>query len=87
MSKHFVYIVKCSDNSLYTGYAVDVEKRVQAHNSKKGAKYTKSRTPVSLMYYEEYEDKTTALKREYEIKQLKRSEKLKIIKSSNFKSE
>lgn len=68
MDRHFVYIVKCNDGSLYTGYAKDVEARVAKHNDGKGAKYTKIRRPVELVYQEMYETKSDALKREYEIK-------------------
>ena len=68
MDRHFVYIVKCNDGSLYTGYAKDVEARVGKHNDGKGAKYTKIRRPVELVYQEMYETKSDALKREYEIK-------------------
>ena len=73
---HYVYILKCADDTLYTGWTTNLEKRIAAHNRKKGAKYTKNRTPVSLFYYEEYETKSEALKREAEIKKLPRSSKL-----------
>lgn len=74
--KYFVYMLMCSDNTLYTGIAHDVEKRLQEHNnSAKGAKYTRGRRPVSLVYSESCEDKSTALKREYSIKQLSRAQK------------
>ena len=73
---HYVYILRCADDTLYTGWTTDLEKRIQAHNGKKGAKYTKSRTPVSLFYYEEFESKSDALKREAAIKKLPRSSKL-----------
>ena len=63
MDRHFVYIVKCNDGSLYTGYAKDVEARVAKHNDGKGAKYTKIRRPVELVYQEMYETKSDALKR------------------------
>jgi len=72
---HYVYIVQCSDGTLYTGWTTDLDKRIKAHNEKKGAKYTKSRTPVTLFYYEEYETKSEALKREAAIKKLPRSSK------------
>ena len=75
--KHFVYIVKCSDGTLYTGYTVDVKRRLWEHNnSKRGAKYTKVRRPVKLYFFEEFDSKSLAMKREYEIKQLSRSQKL-----------
>ena len=72
---HYVYIVECSDGSLYTGYTTDVERRVEEHNSGDGAKYTRGRTPVELVHSEEYETRSDAMSREYEIKQLSRSEK------------
>ena len=77
----YVYIVKCSDNSLYTGITVDLERRVEEHNtSKKGAKYTKSRRPVHLVYSEKQQDRSSASKRESAIKKLSRSEKLILLK-------
>ena len=77
---HYVYIVKCSDNTLYTGYSIDIDKRVEDHNKNKcGSKYCKSRRPVNLIYFEEYTCKSDALKREYEIKQLSRQQKNKLI--------
>lgn len=80
---NFIYILKCSDNTLYTGYTNDLNKRLKAHNSGQGAKYTRGRLPVEIVYYEEFETKNEALKREYFIKQLSREEKIKLIK--NFK--
>lgn len=76
---HYTYIVECGDASLYTGYTTDLERRIKAHNSGKGAKYTRSRLPVHLVYYEVYDDKKAAMKREYEVKQLERREKLALI--------
>lgn len=78
---NYVYILRCSDESLYTGWTNSLEKRIKAHNSGKGAKYTKARLPVELVYFEEYEDKIEAMKREYEIKQLTRIKKLKLIEN------
>ena len=78
---YFVYIVECSDKTLYTGYTIHLEKRVKTHNSGKGAKYTRSRLPVKLVYFEWKPSKSLALKREKEIKNLKRKEKLKLINS------
>jgi putative endonuclease len=83
---NYVYILKCKDDSLYTGWTNNLEKRFKAHSSGKGAKYTKARLPVELVYYEEFEDKIEAMKREYEIKQLKRTEKLKLIYKENNNS-
>lgn len=80
---NYVYILRCSDESLYTGWTNSLEKRIKAHNSGKGAKYTKPRLPVELVYFEEYEDKIEAMKREYEIKQLTRVKKLKLIEQYN----
>lgn len=78
-SMHYVYILRCADDTLYTGWTTDVEKRVAAHNSGKGAKYTRARLPVELVYTEEFDDKVEAQRREYAIKQLTRSEKEVII--------
>lgn len=75
----YTYMVRCGDGSLYTGWTYDLEKRVAAHNSGKGAKYTKSRLPVELIYHERFTTKEEAMSREYAIKRLTRSEKLKLI--------
>jgi len=80
---HFIYILKCSDKTLYTGYTNDIEKRVLAHNSlKTGARYTKGRRPVSLVYSENFKTKSKAMKREWEIKAMTRKEKISIIKKT-----
>lgn len=71
----FVYIVECSDKTLYTGIAKDLSRRVQEHNDGKGAKYTAGRRPVSLIYSELAADHGAALSREYKIKKLKAQEK------------
>ena len=76
---HYAYIVKCSDGTYYTGYTNDLEKRLLAHNAGKGAKYTRNRLPVEMVYFEEYEDKSEAMKREYAIKRLTRKQKEKLI--------
>lgn len=76
----YVYILRCRDDSLYTGYTVDLEKRLLTHNSGKASKYTRGRLPVELVYFEELPSKSEALKREYEIKQMERTKKLKLIK-------
>lgn len=76
-----IYILKCSDESLYTGITTDLIRRVDEHNnSAKGAKYTRIRRPVELIYSEGCEDKSSASKREHEIKKLSRIQKLKLIK-------
>ena len=80
MEKHYVYILECSDKTLYTGYTNDIKKRVETHNSGKGAKYTRVRLPVKLMYFEEFDDKESAMKREWYIKhKMKHSDKMKLI--------
>ena len=77
----YCYILKCFDNTLYTGYTNNLEKRVATHNKGKGAKYTKRRRPCVLVYYEEFSCKSDALKREYYIKhRLSRSDKLALIR-------
>lgn len=76
---NYVYILCCNDNSLYTGWTPDLKQRLQAHRSGKGAKYTRGRSPLKLVYFETYENKSDALKREVEIKRYKRSEKLALI--------
>lgn len=76
---HYAYIVKCSDGTYYTGYTNDLEKRLLAHNAGKGAKYTRNRLPVEMVYFEEYEDKSEAMKREYAIKRLTKKQKEKLI--------
>ncbi len=77
---NYVYILRCGDDSLYTGWTNNLEKRVKAHSNGKGAKYTKARLPIELVYFEEFEDKIEAMRREYAIKKLTRKEKLLLIK-------
>ena len=79
-NKHYFYVLECRDNSYYAGYTNDIEKRVQTHNDKKGAKYTKTRTPVQLIHCETFETKSEALKKEYAFKQLTRKHKEAYIK-------
>ena len=78
---NFTYILRCADGTLYCGWTNDLEKRVKAHNEGKGAKYTKTRRPVELVYYESFETKQEAMSREYAIKKLTRKEKEKLITS------
>ena len=74
---NYTYMVKCADGTLYTGWTTSVEKRLKAHNGgKAGAKYTRAKRPVELVYYEGYATKEEAMSREYAIKQLTRKEKL-----------
>lgn len=75
----WVYMLRCTDDSLYTGCTVDVDRRCAQHNSGKGAKYTRSRRPVEVVYREEVEDRSAALRREAAIKRLERREKLALI--------
>ena len=79
----YVYILECKDGTYYTGWTNNLEKRMKEHNEGKGAKYTKARRPVKLVYFETFESKIDAMKREYAIKQMKRSEKIKLISSIN----
>lgn len=80
---NYTYIIECRDKSLYTGWTTDIGKRIAAHNAGKGAKYTKSRRPVKLLYIEEHETKSDAMKREYAIKRMTRQEKLAMIENGN----
>lgn len=77
--KNYTYILKCADGTLYCGWTNDLEKRLKVHNEGKGAKYTRSRLPVTLAYYEEFESSIEAQKREYQIKKLTRSQKMELI--------
>jgi len=72
---HHVYVLECSDGTYYTGYTTDVERRVAEHDAGDGAKYTRGRTPVELVHTERFETRSAAMSREYEIKQLSRTEK------------
>ena len=76
---NFTYIVRCNDGTYYTGWTNDIEKRVKTHNEGKGAKYTKTRRPVTLVYYESFQTKEEAMRREWEIKQLTRKQKEKLV--------
>jgi len=79
VSEQYVYILRCADDSLYTGYTTDPERRLAEHNSGEGAKYTRGRTPVELVYLERYDAQSEAMSREYELKQLRRAEKRRLI--------
>lgn len=76
----YTYMVRCGDGSLYTGWTYDLDKRVAAHNAGKGAKYTKSRLPVELVYFERFSAKEEAMSREFAIKRLTRKEKLELLR-------
>jgi putative endonuclease len=76
---HFVYIAECGDGTYYTGYTTDIENREKVHNEGKGAKYTRSRLPVRIVYFESLPSKSEALKREAAVKRMRRSAKIKMI--------
>lgn len=78
---NYTYILECNDGSLYTGWTNDIKKRLNDHNQKKGARYTRCRVPVHLKYYEIYDSKEEAMKREFAIKRLSRMEKKLLIDS------
>jgi len=80
---YYVYILRCRGGSLYTGWTNDLAKRIEAHNKGQGAKYTKGRGPVELIYHEEYSNKSEALKREYAIKRFSKAQKLELIQKSS----
>lgn len=80
MDKHYIYILKCADDSLYTGYTTHLDRRLAVHSSGKGAKYTRVRLPVERVYDESFDSKREAMQREYAIKQMTRAQKLKLIK-------
>jgi putative endonuclease len=84
-STHFVYILKCKDDTLYTGYTNDIKRRVRTHTEGKGAKYTRGRGPFQLVYVEEWDDKIKAMRREVEIKKLTRAEKVAMIEKGGQK--
>ncbi len=80
---YFLYILRCSDDTLYTGITTDLQRRLAEHNSStKGAKYTRSRRPVALVYTEKFEDRSSASKREYIVKRLSRAKKLALVHNS-----
>jgi len=79
VTRCFCYIVECADGTYYTGWAIDPEKRVAVHNKGRGAKYTRMRLPVKLVYVEEQPDRTSAMKRERAIKKMTRGQKQKLI--------
>ena len=85
MSCNYVYLLRCADDTLYCGWTTDLQERLAAHNSGSGAKYTRSRLPVRLVYFEEYENKHDALSREWHIKRLSRTEKEALITEAGGK--
>ena len=76
---NYVYLLRCADGTLYCGWTTDLESRIAAHNRGTGAKYTRSRLPVELVYCESYENRHQALSREWHIKRMSREEKLKLL--------
>lgn len=79
---NYVYILQCADGTLYTGWTNDLEKRIERHNAGKGAKYTRSRLPVKVVYFETFEGENEARSREWHIKRLSREEKLKLFEKN-----
>lgn len=79
---YYVYLLRCADGTLYTGFTNDLARRLAAHNAGRGAKYTRGRRPAELVYWESFSNKSSALRREYAIKQLPRRQKLTLIQSS-----
>lgn len=76
---NYTYIVRCKDETLYCGWTNNLEKRIASHNQGTGAKYTRNRRPVELVYYEAFDTKEAAMRREYEIKQMSRNQKIALI--------
>lgn len=83
----YVYILLCSDGSLYTGWTIDIERRFRTHSQGKASKYTRARLPVKLVYLEEIENKIDAQKREWAIKKFSRKQKLELIESKSSKTD
>lgn len=82
--RNYVYIARCADGTLYTGWTNDLEKRVAAHNGGAGAKYTRGRTPVEVVHYEEFASRDGAMRREAEIKKLTRKQKTELLNNSKI---
>lgn len=80
-NEHFFYVLECSDGTYYAGYTNDLKKRIEVHNAGKGAKYTRAKRPVALIYYEQHETKPLAMKKEYAFKQLTKLQKIRYIGS------
>lgn len=83
MLGNYIYILRCCDGSLYTGWTNNLDKRVKTHQAGRGGKYTRARLPVELVYFEQFNTKQDAMRREWEIKQLRHSEKLRLISKQN----
>ena len=80
---NYTYILECADGTLYTGWTNDLDKRLAAHNAGKGGKYTRTRRPVRMVYAESHADKREAMRREYQIKRLSRTEKLELLEADS----
>lgn len=78
-AEHYFYVLECADGSYYAGYTNDLEKRLEAHNAGKGAKYTRAKGPVEMIYHESFSTKTAAMKAEYAFKQLSKAKKIRYI--------
>jgi putative endonuclease len=81
---HCVYVLRCGDGTFYTGYTTDVERRVHEHTAGEGAKYTRGRTPIELVHAEGYPTRSAAMSREYELKQLSRPEKERVVEAGGI---
>jgi putative endonuclease len=77
--RHVVYVLECDDGTFYTGYTTDLQRRVREHDAGEGAKYTRGRTPVEVVHVEEFDSRSAAMSREYEIKQLTRAQKERLV--------
>ncbi|MFT4889184.1 MAG: putative endonuclease [Halobacteriales archaeon] len=82
MTDHYVYVLECADGTFYTGYTTDLERRVREHDAGEGAKYTRGRTPVSVVHVERFDSRSAAMTREHEIKSLARAAKERLVESS-----
>ena len=86
MDTNYTYLVRCADGSLYCGWTNHLEQRIQAHNEGRGAKYTRGRRPVKLVYFEEFATRQEAMRREYQIKKLTRQEKERLVNSGEVRA-
>ena len=84
---YFTYMLRCADNTLYSGYTTDLERRIKAHNAGRGAKYTRSRLPAKLVYFETFSTKSEALKREAALKKLTHKQKENVIRGVSLARE
>jgi putative endonuclease len=87
MGKYFTYFARCNDGTLYAGYTTDIQKREEQHNEGKGARYTRAHGPVEIVYFEEFKTKSEAMKREYEMKRLKKVDKEQLLITARKKGE